>query len=31
MLREKINLFLPNIKIQQPDFPPEIGAVIMAK
>jgi N-acetylglucosamine kinase-like BadF-type ATPase len=31
MLKEKIKLFLPQIIIQQPDYPPEIGAVIMAK
>jgi len=31
MLKEKIKLFLKNIILQQPDFPPEIGAVIMAK
>lgn len=31
MLREKIKLFLPQIIIQQPDYPPEIGAVILAK
>jgi len=31
MLNEKINTFLPKIKIQKPDFSPEIGAVIMAK
>ena len=31
MLKEKINLFLPQIIIQQPENSPEIGAVIMAK
>ncbi len=31
MLKEKIELFLPKIIIQQPDYPPEIGAVILAK
>ncbi len=31
MLKEKINLFTPNVILQNPDFPPEIGAVIMAK
>lgn len=31
MLKEKIKLYLPHIKLQNPDYPPEIGAVIMAK
>jgi N-acetylglucosamine kinase len=31
MLIEKINLYLPKIQIQSPDYPPEIGAVIIAK
>ncbi|MCB9207841.1 MAG: hypothetical protein H6612_04580 [Ignavibacteriales bacterium] len=31
MLKEKIKMFMPNIKIQNADYPPEIGAVIMAK
>jgi N-acetylglucosamine kinase-like BadF-type ATPase len=31
MLKQKIKLFLPNIILQDPDNPPEIGAVIMAK
>ena len=31
MLRDKIKLFMPDIIIQEPDYPPEIGAVIMAK
>ena len=31
LLKKKINLYFPKIIIQRPDFPPEIGAVIMAK
>ena len=31
MLRDKIKSLLPRITIQEPEFPPEIGAVIMAK
>lgn len=31
MLKEKLKLFLPNINLQLPDNPPEIGAVILAK
>ena len=31
MLKDKIKLYLPNVVLQKPDFPPEIGAVIMAK
>ncbi len=31
MLKEKIKTFLPDLIIQQTDYPPEIGAVIMAK
>lgn len=31
MLKEKILTFVPLVKIQNADFPPEIGAVIMAK
>ena len=31
MLKEKIKLYLPNIILQQADYPPEIGAVILAK
>lgn len=31
MLREKIKMFLPDIVIHHSDYPPEIGAVIMAK
>lgn len=31
MLRDKLNLYLPKIYIQQADYPPEMGAVIMAK
>jgi len=31
MLKEKLKLFLPQINIQQPDYPPQIGAVIFAK
>jgi N-acetylglucosamine kinase-like BadF-type ATPase len=31
MLKEKIKTFTPDIIIQQSDYPPEIGAVIMAK
>ena len=31
MLREKIKKFLPDVIIHQTDYPPEIGAVIMAK
>jgi N-acetylglucosamine kinase-like BadF-type ATPase len=31
MLKEKIKTFLPGLIIQQTDYPPEIGAVIMAK
>ena len=31
MLLDKINKFLPNVSVQTADYPPEIGAVIMAK
>jgi N-acetylglucosamine kinase-like BadF-type ATPase len=31
MLKDKIKSLLPKIIIQEPEFPPEIGAVIMAK
>lgn len=31
MFRKKINQFLPEIEIQQAQYPPEIGAVIFAK
>lgn len=31
LLKEKIQLYLPQIIIQKADYPPEIGAVIMAK
>lgn len=31
LLNEKIATFLPKILIQQPDYPPEIGAAIIAK
>jgi len=31
ILKDKIKLFLPDIILQQADYPPEIGAVIMAK
>jgi N-acetylglucosamine kinase-like BadF-type ATPase len=31
MLKDKIKLYLPNVILQNPDYPPEIGAVILAK
>jgi len=31
ILIEKINLFLPNIQIMEAEYPPEVGAVILAK
>ena len=31
MLKEKIKMFLPDVLIHHSDYPPEIGAVIMAK
>ena len=31
LLKKKISLYFPQIILQQPDYPPEIGAVIMAK
>lgn len=31
MLKEKIKLYTPNIVLQEADYPPEVGAVIMAK
>ncbi|MEE9429515.1 MAG: BadF/BadG/BcrA/BcrD ATPase family protein [Melioribacteraceae bacterium] len=31
MLKDKIKLYLPNVVLQQADYPPEVGAVIMAK
>ena len=31
MLKEKIKLYLPEINIQNADYPPEIGAIILAK
>jgi N-acetylglucosamine kinase len=31
LLRDKIKVLLPRIVIQEPDYPPEIGAIIMAK
>ena len=31
MLKDKIKLYLPNVVLQKPDYPPEIGAAIMAK
>ena len=31
MLKEKINTYLPKTIIQKPEYPPEIGAIIIAK
>ena len=31
MLKEKIKLYLPNVILQNPDYPPELGAVILGK
>lgn len=31
MLKKKIKLYFPKIIVQQPDYPPEIGAIILAK
>ena len=31
MFKEKLTKFLPEIQIQQAEYPPEIGAVILAK
>lgn len=31
MLKDKLKLYLPNVTLQKPEYPPEIGAVILGK
>jgi hypothetical protein len=31
MLKDKIKLYAPNVILQQADYPPEVGAVIMGR